>query len=302
MTTENYSDQVLRDYLLGQLPEPDVDRLDELSITDDECAERIRAVEHDLVDAFARGELRGAVLEQFRSTYLTTPRGREAIRFAEALQSLDQHSAQDSSPVAGRRPATFVRETRQWRAWLAAAATIAVLATASVWLVLDNRALRARVTSVEASRDELRDRERRETEARQRADTAPPPDGRDLPPLAVATLVLSPPLRSARQLPTVALTAGTAELPVQVDLEPVDYPSYDASLIASSGASGGGREVWRADRLIARTAGGRKTIDLRLPAAVLNPQDYVIRVSGVPARGAFEIVGEYRFSVVRSIP
>ena len=57
--------------------------------------------------------------------------------------------------------------------------------------------------------------------------------------------------------------------------------------------------MWRTDRLIARTVGGRKMIDLRLPATVLSPQDYLIRVSGVPARGASEIVGEYRFTVVK---
>ena len=59
MTIETHSVQTIRDYLLGQLPESEAERLDELSITDDECAERIRAVEHDLVDAFARGELEG---------------------------------------------------------------------------------------------------------------------------------------------------------------------------------------------------------------------------------------------------
>jgi hypothetical protein len=32
---------------------------------------------------------------------------------------------------------------------------------------------------------------------------------------------------------------------------------------------------------------------------VLSPQDYVIRVSGVPARGTLEIVGDYRFAVVK---
>src|ERR1700752_1515648 len=119
MATEKYSDQTLRDYLLGQLPEPEAERLDELSITDDECAERLGAMEHDLVDAFARGELRGMVLEQFRSRYLTTERGREATRFGEALQSLE-----------GRAPATLVREKRRWRERLALAAAI-VLAIAS---------------------------------------------------------------------------------------------------------------------------------------------------------------------------
>jgi hypothetical protein len=290
MTTETHSDQTIRDYLLGQLPESDTERLDELSITDEACAERIRAVEHDLVDAFARGELEGVVLEQFRSRYLTTPQRREAARFAEALQSLDENSGEGSSSDAGRGPTTVVREPRRWRELLALAAAV-ILATASVWLVLDNRTLRERVTSAELQRD----RQLREAEAPRAADTAPPPPGPGPSLPTLATLVLTPQLRSARQLPTVALTVGTGDLAVQLDLEPVDYPAYDAALVASNGD----RIVWRSDRLIARTVGDRKRIDLGLPAAVLSPQEYVIRVSGVPARGASEIIGEYRFIVVR---
>ena len=236
------------------------------------------------------GNWQGVVLEQFRSRYLTTPRRREATRFAEALQSLDENSGRGSSSEAGRGPTTPVRETRRWRELLAIAAAV-ILATASVWLVLDNRTLRERVTSAELQRD----RQLREAEARRAADTAPPPTGREPSPLTVATLVLAPQLRSARQLPTVALTVGTGDLAVQLDLEPVDYPAYDAALVASSGD----RIVWRSDRLIARTVGDRKRIDLGLPATVLSPQEYLIRVSGVPARGASEIVGEYRFIVVR---
>jgi len=290
MTTETHSDQTIRDYLLGQLPESDTERLDELSITDEACAERIRAVEHDLVDAFARGELGGVVLEQFRSRYLTTPQRRAAARFAEALQSLDEHSGEGSSSDAGRGPTTVVREPRRWRELLALAAAV-VLATASVWLVLDNRTLRERVTSAELQRD----RQLREAEAPRAADTAPPPTGPGPSLPTLATLVLTPQLRSARQLPTVALAGSTGDLAVQLDLEPVDYPAYEASLVASNGD----RIVWRSDRLIARTVGDRKRIDLGLPATVLNPQEYLIRVSGVPARGASEIVGEYRFIVVR---
>jgi hypothetical protein len=296
MTTENYSVQTLRDYLLGQLSEPDTERLDELSIVDDVCAERIRAVEFDLVDAFARGELRGEALEHFRSRYLATPKGREAIRFAEALQSLDEKPGRGTSSEVGRGPATLVRETWRWRERLALAAAVVMLATASVWLVLDNRTLRGRVTSAESSRDDLvRDRQRREAEARQAAEAAPPSDDRVSSPPTVAMLVLAPQLRSARQLPMVVLIDGAKELPVRLDLEPVDYPSYTASLVASSGD----RELWRSDRLLARTIRGRQTIALRLPATVLSPQDYLIRVSGVPLRGASEIVGEYRFSVAR---
>ena len=290
MTTETPSVETIRDYLLGQLPESESERLDELSITDDECAERIRAVEHDLVDAFARGELHGVALDQFRSRYLTTPRRRQATRFAQALQSLDENAGSGGSSEAGRGPATLVGKTRRWRELLALAAAV-ILAIASVWLVLDNRRLRERATNAELQRD----RQFREAEARRAADTAPPPPGRDPSPLTIATLVLTPQLRSARQLPTVALAVGTGDLAVQLELEPVNYPAYEASLVASNAD----RILWRSDRLIARTVGDRQRIDLGLPATVLSPQEYLIRVSGVPARGASEIVGEYRFIVVR---
>src|SRR5687768_11456621 len=124
MTTETPSVQTIRDYLLGQLPESESERLDELSITDEECAERIRAVEHDLVDAFARGELHGVLLTQFRSRDLTTPRRREATRFAQALQSLDENSGPGSSSEPDRGPTTPVRETRRWRELLPLAAAV----------------------------------------------------------------------------------------------------------------------------------------------------------------------------------
>jgi anti-sigma factor RsiW len=288
MTTETYSVQTIRDYLLGQLPEADAERLDELTVTDDEYAERVRAVEHDLVDAFARGELEGVVLEQFRSRYLTTPRRREATRFARALQSLDEHSEQDRSLAAGPEPATQGETTGRWRNLLPLAAVL-VLAVASAWLALDNRTLRERATSAELERD----RQVREVQAPTATDTARPPTGAVAVPLPVATLLLTPQLRSTRQLPTVALSGDGGEVPVQLDLEPVEYPAYEAALFNSNG----GRLVWRSDRLSARTVGDRQRIDLSIPARVLRPADYLIRVSGMPTRGAPEIVGEYRFVV-----
>jgi hypothetical protein len=290
MTTETHSDQTIRGYLLGQLPESETERLDELSITDDECALRIRSVEHDLVDAFARGELKGVVLEQFRSSYLTTPSRRASIRFAQALQSLDETSGSGRASAARPWHTKLARPTRSWSLRLATAAGV-VLATTSVWLALDNRMLRERVTN-----DGLRhDQQLREAEARA-ADTTRRPSAGPTPPLqAVATLVLAPQLRSGRQLPTLALASVTREVAIQLDLEPVDYPSYTAALVASSED----RVLWRSGRLIARTASDRQRIDLALPAAVLSARSYLIRVSGVSARGASEIVGEYRFDVVR---
>jgi hypothetical protein len=48
-------DEQLVRYLLGLLPDEEAERLDELSIADDELAWRLRAVEDDLVDAYVTG-------------------------------------------------------------------------------------------------------------------------------------------------------------------------------------------------------------------------------------------------------
>ena len=70
MNKQAYNDQSIIQYLLGSLPEAEAERFDELSFTDDEFAEELKAAEKELVDAYARGELAGAALEQFKSYYL----------------------------------------------------------------------------------------------------------------------------------------------------------------------------------------------------------------------------------------
>ena len=107
-----FDDALLTQYLLGALPEDQTERVDEASITNDEIALRLRAMENDLVDAYVRGELSGETLERFESAYLANPERRKRVVFATALRDGGQPAAND----AGR-----------WLAW-AAAAVIAVLA------------------------------------------------------------------------------------------------------------------------------------------------------------------------------
>src|SRR5277367_1394746 len=80
-----YDDQLLIRYLLGQLPEEETERLDELSIVGDDFACRLRDVENDLVDAYASGELSGETLARFQSSYLSSHEGREKLKFAQVL-------------------------------------------------------------------------------------------------------------------------------------------------------------------------------------------------------------------------
>src|SRR5438477_7416987 len=81
-------DQSLIRYLLGSLPADQAERLDELSVADDDFAWRLRGAENDLVDAYVRNTLSGETLERFRSFYLSSPLRREKVKVAETLLAL----------------------------------------------------------------------------------------------------------------------------------------------------------------------------------------------------------------------
>jgi hypothetical protein len=78
-------DELFVRYLLGQLSEEEAERLDELSIADDEVAWRLRAAEDDLVDAYVRGSLTDLARARFERVYLVTPKRRDKVRFAQSL-------------------------------------------------------------------------------------------------------------------------------------------------------------------------------------------------------------------------
>ena len=59
--------EVMIQYLLNELPDAETERLDELSIADDEFAGRLRALEYDLIDGCVRGEISGEHLEKIRA-------------------------------------------------------------------------------------------------------------------------------------------------------------------------------------------------------------------------------------------
>src|ERR1700735_3067732 len=93
----DFDDAQLVQYLLGTLPAEESERLDELSVTDDDFAWRLRKTENDLVDAYVRSELRGKTLEEFRTFYLSSPKRREKVAFAEELLRFQASAAKTAA-------------------------------------------------------------------------------------------------------------------------------------------------------------------------------------------------------------
>ena len=163
--TDDQNDLLLTQYLLGDLPSSETERLDELSITNDEFALRLSAAENDLVDAYVRGDLPVKTSEQFKSAYLSSERGREKLRFAETLILFKQKKKRRR-----QRSHTGLAQTEKPKSWafldlfhvvpqwgLALAAIL--LLAASGYLANANRQLRHQVDHSEAERAALSQRE-----------------------------------------------------------------------------------------------------------------------------------------------
>ena len=128
-----YTDERLIRYLVGLLDDEASERLDELSIADDQFASRLRAVEDDLVDAYVRGELSAEIRDRFESRYLSAAAGQNKVRFAEALLA---HQTRDSPFAALTASGVEARASRWVPLWAMAAAAAVLLLAAVGYLVV----------------------------------------------------------------------------------------------------------------------------------------------------------------------
>jgi hypothetical protein len=276
------NEQSVIHYLLGLAPEEEMERLDRLSITDDEFAVRLNTIENDLVDAYVRKELSGDMLKRFETFYLASPRRREKVRFAESfLAAVGQHPA-----------APAPRPARTWFALprLALAAAACLLLLAGVYLLRENARLRAQVAHTQAEMAHLRVQL---ASPQPGAPTASAEIRRPSSSRAAMAFLLRSPTRAAGAPPAIALASGSEDAIFRLELEPDDFPAYQVALKDLEA----NRVVWRSGRLSSAPEGSVRAVSASLPAGLLKPQTYSLELTGIAAGGATELVGSYVFKV-----
>jgi hypothetical protein len=264
MNGQLHSAEEINQYLLGTLPEAETEHLDELSLTNAEFAEALGAAENDLIDAYVQGELTGSVLQQFKSSYLASPRRRAKVEFAQAFQILaEKHQAAEdvaespreqkvSDPVPTAGVFRFPRLITQWGLVAAALALLLV----GGWVLFEN------------------------TGAARREPT-------------IASFVLTPQTRDASEIRTLSIPSKADQVAMELELEPNDYSAYQVELLGASDS----QSLWRSGHLTATVTGNSRALRISLPARLLKPQTYLLRVSGVSAGGVPEVVGDYPFKL-----
>lgn len=314
-------------FLLGELPEDEQERLERRVLEDGAAGESVAAVEDDLLDAYAAGELPRRQRLAFERRLRASGSLRRRAAFARALA---RHAGSDNTET--ERPAAVVVPGPGFRrgfaaplAGLAAAASL-LLAVACGWLLWRGTAMTERVASLEneaavltAERDalaarsgeldrrlageraaaaeiesELATRDRRLTELEgelERRRAAPPPAP------VTASFVLSAALRSEFGPRRLELAPGVERVLLTLDVGTrEDYPSYLAVITGPTN-----REVWSQRGLPPADGAAGTTVDLTLPATVLADGRHEALLYGEPTgTGAEpELVGAFEFEPAR---
>lgn len=122
MRQNQIDDELVRSYLMGELPEPEADRLEERLLVEDELFDLMEALEAELLAACSRDELGPAERERVLSRLASSPQGRERLALAKALNMVaDGLSKEAPAPVLPfHRRAAPPKAVFQWAALAAA--------------------------------------------------------------------------------------------------------------------------------------------------------------------------------------
>ena len=228
-------------YLLHEMPEDDRADFSEDWMADAALHEELRGVEAELIDEYVRGD--GTSERRSRvESYLLSQDGQEKkLEFARALH-------RELVPP-GRRSVP--------RAWLGAAAAIVVLAGASAWLALENRALHERMGELRAT-SKL---------------PVGSPVGAPAGSVFEAMLPLDS-LRGANRDTTIALPRGASVVRLDLEMESGDESADTAAEVSAAGAA-----IWRQWPVREERRGSVPVASIWIPAALLAPGHYEIRLT-----------------------
>jgi hypothetical protein len=288
-------DRTLERYVLGLLTPNEAIRLDRASIEDDEVAARLRIVEQDLVDRFVRRALDAELVPHFEACYLASLRRRRRVRFAETfLEAVDRAAVRSDAETSAHKTLRIIRKPEQvltpairaprsgrlaWTLSLAAAVVLTVCAT---WLI--ERPSDSHLSEPAAAPEPVPPARGHYAERRGMAEASP----------VGIVLVLPVPTRAGGPVPTITLAGDETAVGLALQTGSTDFVRYCTVLKDPST----NRPLWRSGWINASDSNPR-SVEVAVPATLLNPQRYWLDLGGRRADGGFEIIGSYVFHIVR---
>ena len=270
MNSNTQQHQSIRAYQLGQTASEDSARIEERLLIDDEFYQELLIVEDELVDQYLAGRLTGSEKESFETYFLATPERRETLRFARNLKryvnnEAGQKSGESNTDFASESGTFAAPALPQKRFWPWSNPVVSYSLTAAVVLVVT-------LTTVLIVRN-----------------LNSPPAGIG----KVLVVELAPGLsRGDQGTKQIIVPADTANVQLQLRVSNVAaYQTYRAILQTPDG-----RQISSQDGLRPDPAWNDRIFCL-VPANLLTPSDYSLKLSGINQQGEYEDVARYYFRV-----
>lgn len=327
---ENNSD-LIRDYLLGALPEAEANRFEERFLGDEALFTNVQEIEEELIDDYACGALRAGHRALFETNFLDSSERREKLELAAALRmraaawAHEREAKQQATTIIGApvtpggqtfsnrilrlKPSGPMPSWFQW-ATLAASVLFAVLAGS---LLFSNRELRRQLVTQKVNEEQLKrnaeSSEKQKDEASKKAAEAETQVAK----VEEEKKSLLERLPEEINKPTVDIiidayyavtgSKGEGEKRVKTLIIPANAKQVRLSLAFPKSEFSDFQALLRhADHspagpphagLKARNSGGNQTLTFTIPAKTLSTGDYELIISGVTSDGNTEGVGRY---------
>jgi hypothetical protein len=307
---------LLEDYFFGRLSEDQEASLEKRLLEDDDFFEYAQAVEEELIDDYARGEIPFEGRLQFETRFLNTPRRRkkevEARLFNKALHQVAGEIPMGRPVTEVARSLQFVERLRTRLPRLAAplAAALALVLAGCVLLAIYTFNLRDDLDRAGAERAErqqqLDELIARATDQAARAERAMSELAEEKARREAAereasragsgfiSQALRPgALRSIDEATVLVIPKQQRMARLLLEIEEGGYLSYTAVLSRIDGPS-----LYRKSGLAIKRAGSGQAVEFLIPEKILKDGSYIITLSGRASDGSVEEIDYYYFRVL----
>lgn len=333
MKTPALNEQLVRRYLLDDLPKRERERLEVGLLTDDHYCETLSALEEevgdDLIEEYLDGELTNTERENFERLFLNSPERAHKIK---VIRDLKDHATPMAEPEPAPAP-KVVKNDPPDRSWIpaigifqnplfgfssAVALTLAVSCCVWLWVrssrletqLMEARTqhptdsvLREQVEQLNLRNEELTAKLKRSEEevaalkGEQGQEVVQPDNGSQPSRGTIALVILTSSRRTNenRSVPTLTIRPGVTIARLVVNVERIDPTDYKRfRAIVQKHA---GDEVWRSEDVKLRARGNNARAVLDISADKLTEGEYVGALDGITPDEQIEPVGRYVFRV-----
>lgn len=295
--------QTYREFLLG-ISDPETERQIEEGILDGSIDPAfLRLAEDDLIDDYLFGWLSPEEQERFNSGLAFSPGRKQELAFAQALR---RYANTDAASGVGASSLQLVRSPKKDSGWKAVAIiAIAACLIGAIAVGVENSRLQYGAQQARNAQDEInrlhsalvQEQVRRDQPATDQ--TPQPSEGAQAGssshgPGPVAALTLQPELTRGLERQMV-LRAGAHSQVVWLQLE---FPSALKGAFRQEMLTDAGERIWM-EEFTAPAAAPITSNTIALPAALLVPGDYRIRLEEIDPGGSAQVIATYSFRFSR---